>query len=102
MKQIIRVMVGGGVVMLIVLFGQELHAQNELKQAVEGATTQITNAKAVAIRLGKGVAAIVGVVGAVTVYGKWANGENDVRKASASWLGGLLFIAIAFVILESM
>ncbi|MEZ0542683.1 DUF4134 family protein [Fibrella arboris] len=84
------------------LLSQKLLAQDELKQAVEGATTQLTNAKAGAIQLGKGVAAIVGVVGAIAVYSKWSNGEGDVRKASASWLGGLLFIAIAFVILESI
>lgn len=92
---------GLGIVALLLL-SQELLAQDELKQAVEGATTQITSARVGAIRLGKAVAAIVGVVGAIAVYSKWSNGETDVRKASASWLGGLLFIAIAFVILESI
>lgn len=86
----------------LLLWGHQLIAQDELKQAVEGATTQITAAKSGAIRLGKGVAGMVGVVGAISVYSKWSNGESDVRKASASWLGGLLFIAIAFVILESI
>lgn len=90
------------VAVALILYSHQLTAQDELKQAVEGATTQITNAKAGAIRLGKGIAAIVGVVGAIAVYSKWSNGETDVRKASASWLGGLLFIAIAFVILESI
>ncbi len=90
------------VISVAVLLSHQLVAQDELKQAVEGATTQITNAKSGAIRLGKGVAAVVGVVGAIAVYGKWSNGESDVRKASASWLGGLLFIAIAFIILESI
>ena len=89
-------------VIVLLLLSQKLLAQDELKQAVEGATTQITNAKDGAIRLGKAAAAIVGVVGAIAVYSKWSNGESDVRKASASWLGGLLFIAIAFVILESI
>jgi len=88
--------------MVLFLLNHELLAQDELRQAVEGATTQITNARAGAIRLGKAAAAIVGVVGAIAVYGKWSNGESDVRKASASWLGGLLFVAIAFVILESI
>lgn len=86
----------------LLLLSQKLLAQDELKQAVEGATTQITNARAGAIQLGKAVAAIVGVIGAIGVYSKWSNGESDIRKASASWLGGLLFIAIAFVILESI
>lgn len=89
-------------VMAFLLLNHKLLAQDELKQAVEGATTQITNARVGAIRLGKAAAAIVGVVGAIAVYSKWSNGESDVRKASASWLGGLLFIAIAFVILESI
>jgi len=92
----------GVAVLAFILWSHQLVAQDELKQAVEGATMQITNAKAGAIRLGKGVAALVGVVGAISVYGKWSNGESDVRKASASWLGGLLFVAIAFVILESI
>lgn len=97
-----KVFLGGVVIIVAILWSHQLVAQDELKQAVEGATTQITNAKAGAIRLGKGVAAVVGVVGAIAVYGKWSNGESDVRKASASWLGGLLFIAIAFIILESI
>ena len=96
------VFLGSLVVVVVVLCSHQLIAQDELKQAVEGATTQITNAKVGAIRLGKGVAAIVGVIGAIAVYGKWSNGESDVRKASASWLGGLLFITIAFIILESI
>ncbi|NID13411.1 DUF4134 family protein [Fibrivirga algicola] len=86
----------------MLLLSQQMLAQDELKQAVEGATTQITNARAGAIRLGQAAAAIVGIVGAIAVYSKWSNGESDVRKASASWLGGLLFIAIAFMILESI
>lgn len=90
-----------GMIMLLLL-SRELLAQEELKQAIEGATTQITNARAEAIRLARAVAAIVGVVGAIAVYSKWSNGESDVRKASASWLGGLLFIAIALIILESI
>lgn len=99
MKQLfLGVLVAGS----FILCSHQLTAQDELKQAVEGATTQITNAKAGAIRLGKGIAAIVGIVGAIAVYSKWSNGETDVRKASASWLGGLIFIAIAFVILESI
>ena len=97
-----RVFLVSLVIGVAILWSHQLGAQDELKQAVEGATTQVTNAKAGAIRLGKGVAAVVGVVGAISVYGKWSNGESDVRKASASWLGGLLFIAIAFVILESI
>lgn len=97
-----RVFLVSMVIVVAVLWSHQLIAQDELKQAIEGATTQITNAKVGAIRLGKGVAAVVGVVGAISVYGKWSNGESDVRKASASWLGGLLFIAIAFVILESI
>ena len=97
-----RLFLGSMIGIALILWSHQLVAQDELKQAVEGATTQITNAKAGAIRLGKGVAAVVGVVGAITVYSKWSNGESDVRKASASWLGGLLFIAIAFVILESI
>lgn len=97
-----RVFLGSLVIVIAVLWSHQLIAQDELKQAVEGATTQITNAKAGAIRLGKGVAAVVGIVGAIAVYGKWSNGESDVQKASASWLGGLLFIAIAFIILESI
>ena len=97
-----RLFLGVIVGVTLILWSHQLVAQDELKQAVEDATTQITNAKAGAIRLGKGVAAVVGVVGAIAVYSKWSNGESDVRKASASWLGGLLFIAIAFVILESI
>lgn len=97
-----RLFWGALIAVAVILCSHQLMAQDELKQAVEGATTQITNAKAGAIRLGKGVAAVVGVVGAIAVYSKWSNGESDVRKASASWLGGLLFIAIAFVILESI
>lgn len=86
----------------LLLLSQQILAQDELKQAVEGATTQLTNARAGAIRLGQAAAAIVGIVGAIAVYSKWSNGESDVRKASASWLGGLLFITIAFMILESI
>ena len=48
------------------------------------------------------VMAIIGLVGAASVYGKWSNGDPDTRKAAASWFGALIFAGLVVVILGAV
>lgn len=46
------------------------------------------------------VAALVGLIGAVKVYNKFASGDQDTGKVAASWGGACVFLVIAAYALE--
>lgn len=47
------------------------------------------------------IGAIVGLVGAVKVYGKWNSGDQDTSKVAASWFGSCIFLVVVATVLKS-
>lgn len=47
------------------------------------------------------IGAIVGLVGAVKVYGKWNSGDQDTAKVAASWFGSCIFLVVVATVLRS-
>lgn len=47
------------------------------------------------------VGAVLGLVGAVKVYTKWNQGDNDTSKVAASWFGSCIFLVIVATVIKS-
>jgi hypothetical protein len=65
-------------------------ATNQVKSYFDGGTN-----------LMYAIGAIVGLVGAVKVYKKWSDGEQDTGKVASSWFGACIFLVVVSTILKS-
>ena len=77
-------------------------AQGLSTQGLSTAATQVKGAFTVVTTLMYAVCAIIGIVGAISVYSKWSNGDPDTRKAAASWFGALIFAGLVVVTLSAV
>lgn len=48
------------------------------------------------------IGGIIGVVGAIRIYIKWNNGDQDVTKSIIAWAGAALFLVISSVVLRAI
>lgn len=77
-------------------------AQGLSTQGLTTAATQIKGSFTVVTNLMYAICAIIGIVGAISVYSKWSNGDPDTRKAAASWFGALIFAGLVVVTLTAV
>lgn len=77
-------------------------AQGLSTQGLSTAATQVKGAFTVVTNLMYAVCAIIGLVGGISVYSKWSNGDPDTRKAAASWFGALIFAGLVVVTLTAV
>ncbi|WP_349254718.1 DUF4134 domain-containing protein [Autumnicola musiva] len=47
------------------------------------------------------VGALVGLIGAVKVYQKWNNGDQDTGKVAAAWFGSCIFLVVVATVIQS-
>jgi uncharacterized membrane protein YuzA (DUF378 family) len=47
------------------------------------------------------IGAVVGLIGAVKVYGKFSSGDPDTSKTASAWFGACIFLIVAATILRS-
>ena len=47
------------------------------------------------------IGAVVGLIGAVRVYLKWNNGDQDVQKSVMGWMGSCIFLVVSGVVIRS-
>ncbi|WP_345954641.1 DUF4134 domain-containing protein [Mucilaginibacter sp. PAMB04168] len=47
------------------------------------------------------IGAVVGIIGAVKVFGKWNGGEPDTNKVAAAWFGSCIFLVVVATVLKS-
>lgn len=47
------------------------------------------------------IGAVVGLIGGIKVYNKFASGDPDTSKTAASWFGSCIFLIVAATILRS-
>lgn len=59
---------------------------------IQSATEEITDAANTLSTLCLAIGAVVGLVGAVRIYIKWNNGDQDVTKSILGWGGAALFL----------
>ena len=48
-----------------------------------------------------GIGALLGLIGAVKVYQKWNNGDQDTSKVAAAWFGSCVFRVVVATVIES-
>lgn len=61
-------------------------------EGIQSATDEITGAANTLSTLCLAIGAVVGLVGAVRIYIKWNNGDQDVTKSILGWGGAALFL----------
>lgn len=81
---------------------QAVRAQGAATAGLSQAAAQVRGAFQPVQTLMYAICAIMGIIGAINVYSKWANGEPDTRKAAASWFGALIFAGLVIVVLTSV
>lgn len=83
-----------------VLWSLDLFAQSG-QQGIEEADSQVRGYFGAASNLVYAIGGIVGLVGAVKVYNKWSNGDQDTGKVAASWFGSCIFLVVVATVLRS-
>ncbi|PRY27813.1 uncharacterized protein DUF4134 [Spirosoma oryzae] len=73
-----------------------------VSSALGNADTEIRSSFTPVSRIMYAVMAIIGVVGAISVYGKWSAGDPDTRKSAASWFGALIFAGLVLLVLKAV
>lgn len=73
-----------------------------VSSALASADTEIRTSFAPVSKIMFAVMAIIGVVGAISVYGKWSAGDPDTRKSAAAWFGALIFAGLVLLVLKAV
>lgn len=47
------------------------------------------------------IGGIVGIVGAIRVFTKWQNGDQDVTKSLMAWLGSCVFLVVGALVVKT-
>lgn len=47
------------------------------------------------------IGGIVGLVGAIRVFSKWQNGDQDVTKSLMAWLGSCVFLVVGALVVKA-
>ena len=68
---------------------------NAFSTALDTASTEIGSVVDSVAQLMLYVGGVVGVVGAIRIYLKWNNGDQDVTKAIVGWGGACLFLVLS-------
>ncbi len=68
---------------------------------INAATTEVKSYFAVGTQLMYAIGAIVGIVGAIKVYNKWNQGDNDTSKVAAAWFGSCIFLVVVAIVLQA-
>ncbi len=93
---------------MMIMVGTMLVISDRIKaQAIPKAGEGFTEAtQIVSGYFGKGIilmyaiGAIVGVVGAIKVYNKWSNGDQDTGKTAAAWFASCIFLVVVATVLK--
>ncbi len=67
---------------------------------IQAANTEVRRYFGVGTQLMYGVGAILGLIGAVKVYSKWNQGDQDTSKVAASWFGSCIFLVVVATVIR--
>nr|WP_288878879.1 DUF4134 domain-containing protein [uncultured Pedobacter sp.] len=68
---------------------------------IEAANSQVRSYFDAGTNLMYGVGALLGLIGAVKVYQKWNQGDQDTSKVAAAWFGSCIFLVVVALIIRS-
>jgi len=97
MKAKLKTITAGFILMImhISVFAQDGNA------GINEATNQVKSYFDTGTNLMYAIGAIVGLVGAIKVYKKWNDGEQDTGKVASSWFGSCIFLVVVATVLKS-
>lgn len=88
-------------VVFLLLLQSSFAQQGDGNAGIQQANQMIKGYFATGTTLLYSIGAIVGLVGAVKVYGKWNSGDQDTSKVAASWFGSCIFLVVVATVLKS-
>lgn len=65
------------------------------------ATTTLKTYVAPVTNIALVIGGLVGLIGAVRVYSKWNQGDNDVSKELMGWMGSCIFLVVSSLIVKA-
>ena len=68
---------------------------------INEATKMVTSYFAPGTKLIYAIEAVVGLIGDIKIYNKFASGDPDTSKTAASWFSACIFLIVATTILRS-
>jgi len=71
------------------------------KKGIQEAETRVKSYFDVGTQLVYGIGSVAGLVGAVKVYNKWNQGDQDTSKVAASWFGSCIFLVVVATVLRA-
>lgn len=86
--------------MMAVAAGFAAHAQDGAA-GIEAANSQVRSYFDAGTNLMYAVGALLGLIGAVKVYQKWNQGDQDTSKVAAAWFGSCIFLVVVALIIRS-
>ncbi len=87
---------------VVMSFAQKSNGGSKITAGLDEATKTVTDMFDSAVKLLYAVCAIMACIGAFNVYSKWSNGDPDVTKTAAGWIGGLVFVIVAIIIIQKV
>jgi len=75
---------------------------SKAKTALTSATSDLTGLFDTATKVIYAIAAISGLIGAITLYQKWNSGDPNTAKLVGAWFGAALFLAVVGTFLRAM
>ena len=87
--------------LLSALLAPAAFAQGNGLSGINEATKMVTSYFDPGTKLIYAIGAVVGLIGGIKVYQKFASGDPDTSKTAASWFGACIFLIVAATILRS-
>jgi len=77
-------------------------AQGDVNAGIEMASSSLTGTFDSVSNLILIIGGVVGLAGAIRVYIKWQNGDQDVQKHLIGWLGASIFLLAVGAVLKAL
>ena len=86
---------------LLLSLASSAFAQDNGLSGINEATKMATSYFDPGTKLIYAIGAVIGLIGGIKVYQKFASGDPDTSKTAASWFGACIFLIVAATILRS-
>lgn len=84
----------------LVLFCLYANAQDGVA-GLQDANTKVRGYFETGCKLMYACGAVLGLVGAIKVFTKWNQGDNDTSKVAASWFGSCIFLVVVATVIKA-
>lgn len=83
------------IVACLFLTSFEIYAQGNGASSIGASANTVASYFGVVKNISQAIGGIVALVGAIRIYSKWSNGDQDINKELMGWGGAALFLIIA-------